>query len=81
MNRGWGSWKLDNFHGSHICIVPYAEWFDEMNNLTKDISTLNEAAANKANAASVVNKILNLEEQHIQVSQYHYPMELPIKIR
>ena len=55
--------------------------FDEMNNLTKDISTLNEAAANKANAASVVNKILNLEEQHIQVSQYHYLMELPIKIR
>ena len=20
--RGWGSWKLDNFHGCHMCIIP-----------------------------------------------------------
>ena len=23
---GWGSWKLDNFHGPHMCIIHNADW-------------------------------------------------------
>ena len=23
---GWGCWKLDNFHGRHMCIIPYRGW-------------------------------------------------------
>ena len=23
--RGWGSWKLDNFHGRRMCIIPYVK--------------------------------------------------------
>ena len=29
--KGWGSWKLDNFHGRHMCIVPKlneSNWMD-----------------------------------------------------
>ena len=33
--RGWtrvvgGSWKLDNFHGRHMCIIPKSEFFNEL---------------------------------------------------
>ena len=23
--QGWGSWKMNNFHGLHMCIIPYAD--------------------------------------------------------